>query len=205
MQQRGFTLIELLTVVFIIGVLAVIVVMGFPEMKENLALKRAAHQLSQNLRRTQEMAMSSLSLQESENCSSPFPAAKGYGIYIDLLGLGNKNYKLYADTAGDTNISDCPTYEENQEPCFGYFTAADCVVKTIAIEEKGVVLKEIKNTIYPSNQAKISVNFKPPNPDVTIKWMQSDKNEVEIVLALENKPEKTKSVLVNQAGMIAIK
>ena len=180
----GFSLIEMLAVIFIISVLSAVIIANFGDIREQLALRRATHQFVQDLRRAQEMAMSS---KQAEGCTLP---AKGYGIYVDIL-TDNKSYKLYADTAAD----DLGEWE--------YYTLADCVVETINIEEKGVIIKEINN--IEGGAQMISINFKPPNPNINIKWLQSDKNEVEIVLALEKNPDKTKTIAVNKAGMIEIK
>ena len=184
-KKNGFSLIEILAVVAIIIVFSSVVTANFSEARGQLALKRAAHQMIQDIRRAQEMAMSSAEFKESENCSPPLPVAKGYGIFINLESGpdpgDNKNYILYADKNGDENYS-----------------SADCIIKTISIEEKGIVIKEIQNT---SGQ-NVTINFKPPNPNTSIKWLNEIKNEVEIVLALEANQLKTKTVVVNRAGML---
>lgn len=252
----GFTLIELLVVIAIIFILSSVMVANFGAARGQLALKRAAHQMVQDLRRAQEMAMSSAQLEEAESCSclygscsgtcqgcdtlgeadcgTTYPgcswtpgggsndiggtcgngscsgnastcgsscplgcswsgsgicSSKGYGIYLNI-SADNKSYKLYADTAGD----------EEDVSEWGYYTPADCIVKTINIQEKGVIIKEINTP----NQ-KVSINFKPPNPDINIKWLQDNKNEVEIVLALETDQSKTKTVVINRAGMLEIR
>ncbi len=79
------------------------------------------------------MAMSAV--KESGSCSN----AKGYGIYINV-STSNKSYKLYADTTADTGL-DCGTYPPTE--CWEYYNSTDCVVETINIQEKGVIIKEI--------------------------------------------------------------
>lgn len=186
MKNNGFSLVELLVTVFIVALLSSIAIVNFGDIKEQLALKRAAHQLIQDLRRAQEMAVSP---RKSGKCS-PLLLEKGYGIYIDIPA-DNKGYKLYADTADDGSSS----FE------WGYYTPADCVIETIYIQEKGVIIQQITNT---DGGVKVSVNFTSPNPTTKIKWIADGMDEVEIVLALEAKPSKTKTVVVNKAGMIAI-
>lgn len=195
----GFTLLEVLMVIAIIIVFSTLTVVSFNTVREQLALKRAAHQMVQDLRRAQEMAMSSAEFKETENCYSPLPTAKGYGIYLDIP-TSNKSYKLYADTAADTGL-DCETYFPTE--CWEYYNSADCVVETINIQEKGVIIKEIKNT--DGGVQKVSINFKPPNPSIKIKWLLDNINEVEIVLALESEQSKTKTVVVNRTGLLEIR
>lgn len=198
MRKNGFSLLELLVVVAIIIVLASVAIVNFSEVRGQLALKRAAHQLMQDIRKAQEMAMSSLSLEEAENCSSPFPPAKGYGVYIDRLE-SNKSYKLYADTS--TASTDCETYPPTE--CWEYYDAADCVVQTITIQETGVFIANILNTA--GGVQKMSANFKPPNPTIKIKWLSLVMDEVEIVLALESDQTKTRSVVINKAGLLQVR
>jgi len=196
MIKNGFSLIEMLVVIFIIALLSSVVVANFSGVRGQLALKRAAHQMVQDLREAQEMAMSSI--KESGGCSN----AKGYGIYINV-STSNKSYKLYADTAADTNIIDCPDYSGPGTECWEYYTSADCIVRTINIQEKGVIIKEILNTT--GGVQKTSINFKPPNPNVKIKWLLDSMDEVKIILALEAEQSKTKTVVINRVGMLEIR
>lgn len=199
MKKNGFSLLELLVVIFIIGLFASIVVSGFNEVRNRLALKRAANQLVQDLRKAQEMAMSSAELKEGEGCSLPL-AAQGYGIYINT-STDNKSYKLYADTTSDAGW-DCETYSGPGTECWEYYNSADCVVQTVYIQEKGVIVKEILNTT--GGVPKTGINFKPPNPNIKIKWLRDDMDEVKIVLALETKLSETRTVVINRAGMAQI-
>ncbi|MBU4274231.1 prepilin-type N-terminal cleavage/methylation domain-containing protein [Patescibacteria group bacterium] len=194
-KQNGFTLIEMVVVIGIIIVLVSITVANFSEVRGQLALKRAAHQLMQDLRKAQEMAMSSAGLNGTGDCSLP---VRGYGIYIDCL-TDNKSYKLYADTTADTGF-DCETYPPTE--CWEYYNPPDCIIETLFIQENGVIIKEINNT---TGGGRISINFKPPNPNIKIKWLLSIADEVEIVLALESDQTKTKTVIANRIGLLQIK
>jgi hypothetical protein len=131
-----------------------------------------------------------ISSRQTEDCGDL--SAKGYGLYINIQPPqgDNRSYILYADTAGDD--------EEEWE----YYTPADCVIKTITIAEKGVIIQEIQNT---DPNKKVSINFKPPNPNVNIKWLQPSKDEVKIVLALDTDSSKTITVAVNRAGVLEVK
>lgn len=251
MQKNGFSLVELLIVISIIGVILSIGLLNYPAMRQQLALNRAAHQLVQEIRRAQGMAMSATELKEGDCSFSSLPLqfafvsndsliksnpsivladilaqvrllneqlilgetpvpSKGYGIYINLSNPdGAKSYKLYADTMGD-NSADCQY--PNTPPCWEYYNSGDCIYKNISIEEKGIIIKEINNIDVGSTGTggiqKVSINFRPPNPDTNIKWLAPGADGVEIVLAIESDPDdssKQKTVAVNRAGLIEVK
>lgn len=206
-KKNGFSIIELLAVVFIIGVLSSIVVFNYQQARSQLALNRAAHQLVQDIRFAQELAMSSKELKEAEgtcylpmhfaSIGDPVPLVptskipKGYGIYININGGSGSDvsYIMYADTSGGSNPDD-----------WNFYTSADCVVRTIWIQETGVVIKSIN-----TSNKKVSINFTPPNPNINIKWLADNQDAIEITLGLKNDSSKTKIVSVNRAGLIEIK
>ncbi|MFH1180984.1 MAG: type II secretion system protein [bacterium] len=87
---KGFTLVELAVVVGIILLFSVLIFPNFKSGRKNLALLRSASKLSQDIRRAQNMAMSS----------------KGsFGIKIDK---NSSNYILFIDSNNDHiyNISE---------------------------------------------------------------------------------------------------
>ncbi|MBU2539797.1 type II secretion system GspH family protein [Patescibacteria group bacterium] len=209
MQKNGFSLVELLVVISIIGVILTIGFLNFPAMRRQIALERAAHQLVQEIRRAQGMAMSAIELKEEDCPSSPLQFAKGYGIYINLdPSVGSdKNYGLYADTTAGT---DCQFPDTS--PCWEYYNLGDCMYKSISIEEKGIIIKQINNIDIGSTGTagveKVSINFRPPNPDTNIKWLALIEEGVDIVLAIESDPDdllNQKTITVNRAGLINIK
>lgn len=222
-KKNGFVLAELLVVIFVIATLTAVIIVNFSSIRDELALKRTVYQFAQDVRRAQEMAMSLMKLkpedvENPESCSLPFHfadlgsfweleqtflQAEGYGIYINP-NENNISYKLYADTAPDPTLEECENCPcPPGKPCFGYYSSGDCIVKTIAIQEKGVVIQKINNT--DAGVQKVSINFKPPSPDVNIKWLQGDKNEVEVVFALKSDLSRTKTVSVSRTGLIEIR
>jgi prepilin-type N-terminal cleavage/methylation domain-containing protein len=98
----GFTLIELMVVMVIITIITTIVLMNYRGGDQQLALNRAANKLAQDIRRAQEMAISS---REDDPCD---PAAAGYdfqGSYgIQLKGGWPSRYLLLADCNNDKNL-----------------------------------------------------------------------------------------------------
>jgi prepilin-type N-terminal cleavage/methylation domain-containing protein len=91
-MRKGFTLIELLVVTSIIVFLTALILPNYRQGDKKLALERSVHKLAQDVRRVQDMALSSKEFQ------GQVPA--GYGIYL------NKNqptqYVLFADLDGDS-------------------------------------------------------------------------------------------------------
>lgn len=189
-KKLGFTLTEILIVCTIIAILTGIIVIGHQSAKGQLALQRSANKLAQEIRRAEEMAMSAKEC-EIEGCGEDNPKG-GYGIHFEKYSAqGATNYYiyLYADTTPPDERYD------SSDP------------KEIISLEKGVKVKDVKlkkpgNEISPDN---ISINFKPPDPTVSLKKGNGeDFNEVEITLALEDKESQTKTIIANKAGLITV-
>ena len=92
--NKGFTLIEILVVLSIISLLTILTFTQYRTGQKSFALQRAAHQMAQDIRRAQEMAMSAKEC-FPEICGeieSIIP--DGYGVYFET---GLTNYDLYAD------------------------------------------------------------------------------------------------------------
>lgn len=186
MYNKGFTLIELLIVVAIIVILPAVVVSNFPQIKSQFALSRSVYKLAQDIRKVQNMALSSTPHKDSFNLLRP---VAGYGMYMDVNALGNKKYILYADNADNGG--------GNQR-----YDDLDYVVSVIDFRasEQGVIIKEISNTH--GNAA--SINFGSPAGDVAISEINPGKSDVRIVLGLEGDTAKTRSVVVNTSGLIEV-
>lgn len=89
-MSKAFTLIELLMVTAIIMMLTALLLSNYRSGDKGLALQRSASKLSQDLRRSQEMAMS------SKRVSGAIPY--GFGIYFNIFTPGY--YILFADLDG---------------------------------------------------------------------------------------------------------
>lgn len=186
-KNRGFTIMEALIVVSIVIILPAIVISNFPQIKKQFALTRVAYKFSQDLREAQNLALSSVPYE--------YPAGilwtiNGYGVYIGISALGNKNYIIYADDNNDT------AYPNR------YNISFDPIVKTfdLSLSEPEVVIKEINNV----SGNEVSINFSPPNPDIVITSLNSGQNKVDIVFALESDLTKTKTVSINTSGLIKV-
>jgi prepilin-type N-terminal cleavage/methylation domain-containing protein len=172
-MKDGFTLIELLTVLAIIFTLTSISLPFYRTAQKQYLLESAAQKFVQDIRRAQEMAISA---RICGPCGNKVPP--GYGIYLQQ---GNTSYFIYADT----------------NPAQGneIYDGGDVIVETISFES-GVFIKNV-------NPSSLSINFKPPDPKISIIGPPSV-DEVSIVLSLLTDNSKTKTIRVNKAGLIYV-
>ena len=198
-SERGITLVEILVVVFIIALFSSILIADFPKIRRQFALTRAVYKMNQDLRRALDMGLSG---QQIKDVNGNAINVQGYGVYINLddFRLGNKKYIIYADTNNDQQ------YDSSDTIC-GQQSNQDCIIEKIDFikAESGVKIKEIKNT--KDNNQWVDINFKPPNPTVTITKLSSltpDTNQVQIIFALESDSLTYRTVFVNIAGLIEI-
>jgi len=183
MRNSGFTLVEILVAISIIILLSGIVLVNYRTGERQFALQRSATKLASDIRRAQEMAMSTEECIHLTACPGGGVPAGGYGIYIDKSVTDS--YKIYADDGTPVNKQ------------YQYKSGED--IETISLE-KGVY---IKNLDPPS--ANFSINFRPPDPTIDIKdEIGAGKDNVTITIALEAEPSKTKTIKVNKVGRIDI-
>lgn len=180
----GFAMVEVLVVISIITVLVAVTITNFPKIRSQLALSRATYIFAENVRKTQQMALSAVPYRDSLGAEQEI---NGYGVYVDLIDLGNKKYIIYADKSLG-----------NKE-----YDSLDYVIEIIdfSSSEDGVIIKEI-NSVF-SNQ--VSINFGFPKIEVSINQLNQGQNNVEVVFALESDQTKTKSFLVSTSGLIEVK
>lgn len=141
-NSKGFTLVEILIVVSIVIVLSVIVLTNYEFGGYQFALQRSAYKLSQDLRRAQEMAMS------SKTFGSSVPAG-GYGIYLEHQ---TDIFILFAD------INNNGHYETNE------------LVETLELEESTQISQIclIEESGDPSCNcgSDLDIVFVPPSPTI---------------------------------------
>jgi len=165
MTSKAFTLIELIVVVSIITLMTALILPNYREGERQLALQRSAYKLAQDLRRAQEMALS------SQKFDKEVPA--GYGIYL------NKSqpfqYILFADLDNGKDYDAGETVE-------------------ILQLERQIQISSL------SPVSPLTIVFTPPDPQIYI----SGGNVATVVLRPKTDLTKTKSVIVNKAGLIAV-
>ncbi len=183
-HEQGFTLIELLVVIAIITILPLVVVSDFPGIRLKFALSRAVHTFAQDVRNTQDLALSSFDFVDRFGVAQDI---SGYGIFVDLTSLGNAQYVIYAD----------------HYPGNGSYDQLDYIVKTVdfGTQEQGIIISQIGNV--QGQQA--SINFVPPNPDISITELSGSNTSVDIVFSLESDPEVFKMVSINKSGLVEVR
>ena len=196
----GLTLIELLVVISIMMTMTAVVFVNYRPGNQQLALNRSASKLAQDIRRAQEMAMSSAEV----NGVVP----DGIGVLIALeagppppLGIEKSRFKyyIYADFNEDKKFSG---------------TIVDTLIDIVDFEP-GVLVQTIKIDgimPVPATLQRHYIYFMPPDPEVTILKrlgaVAAGSTEigswVDIILTLETDSSKTKTVVVNSAGLIYV-
>lgn len=95
MNKKGFTLIELLVAVSIISLISLIILPDFRAGEEQLAVRRETNKLAQDLRRAEEMAIS------SREFAGQIPG--GYGLFFKKTEP--RHYIIFADVDNDKKYS----------------------------------------------------------------------------------------------------
>ncbi len=124
-KQCGFTLMEAIVSLTLIAILSAVVLPNYTNIRSQFALLRDAYALAQNLRITQEMAISARKVEGSV----PF----SYGIHISTIE-DNQGYLIYADINGDQQ----------------YVVNVDQIVEEVELN-KGIVLQEIPTNFLSIN------------------------------------------------------
>jgi len=186
-NEAGFTLAELLIVITIVLFLFPMVITNYNRGEKQFSLYRSAHNLSQDLRDTQEMAMTGQLTPVGFGQSFP---AGGYGLYFKA---NEDSYILFADCDGD-----------NEYDSEGI--AATCADATsVSGESYPEKIQEfsMESGIFISNIVPLSpltITFLPPTPIITINPQPFD-NQAVISLKLNGK---TKTVSINTVGLIDV-
>jgi len=190
MNQKGFTLLEITVVVLIIGLLATIILASYRGGEKQSALLRSTHRLAQDLRRAEEMAISSRKTPEGLPFEGVFPKG-GYGVYFVK---DSDSYILFADCDGDGDYYSLEGPFSCDEADFHEGKHCKETLEELSLEE-GVKIKEL---FLLSLENSLSITFIPPDPIVTI----SGGNEAIITLCLKDDESIFRTITVNKAGLI---
>ena len=181
-MEQGFTIIELLVVIAIIAVLAAVALSNFPQVKLQFSLSRVAYKFDQDVRRSQNLALSAVQYKDSFGNVQP---VYGYGVLVDTTNLGNKKYLIYADKNGNQAY-------DNQ----------DYVVETVDLSasEPGIIIKEIDQISGTST----SINTNEANLATNIANLSVGQTQVSVVFALESNPATTRTISINTVGSVTV-
>lgn len=195
-KKQGITLVEIAVSVFIIAIFSLMVISNFPRIQKQLALSQATHKIAQDIRRAEDLGFSGAQVSEDFD-------AKGYGVFVSCIPNAADPYPINWFIYADTN-----------EPADKRYTdMEDYVVETVSIFNSGVFIKKSYDIDNPSiNINYLSINFNPPNPDVTIMASYEINPEnfiviekgVKIVMSLIQDPSMEKIVFINSSGLIEI-
>ena len=140
------------------------------------------------------MAMSMAECTQSIGCSACAPPATGcsgvdgtpsggYGIYF--TESTDNRFIIYADTGAPEGRRDPEGDEDFDAPIF--------LAEEIYISRVGTTAN------------KVNINFKPPDPEITMKWdVAGEADFVEIDISLRADPTRTKTITINKAGLVSI-
>lgn len=120
-EERGFTLIELLVAIAIVILLTGIITPSWKTSQDSLALQRSAVKVSQDVKRTSELAL------RAQWFSCATGRISGYGIYFSVSSPNS--YIIFADC------------NNNQT----YNAGADGVVETINLESRIAIVAASQN------------------------------------------------------------
>lgn len=194
-MNKGFTMVEFLVVMFIIGILSSVLFFNWKSGEEMFALQSSAYKLAQNIREAQEMAMSA---KICAVCGGIVPPR--YGIYTHSPDPDSNFYRLFADINNDGMIVYPNPLPED-----------DIVIKTINYES-GVYLSEVilPDDCSPKGPKRGYLTFMPPDP-ITEIWVgklghpfppvKCSKITLQLSVGASGP---TKSVIINQAGLVYI-
>jgi type II secretory pathway pseudopilin PulG len=174
-KTKGFTLIELLVIVSITVLMTVVVFSNYGKNNEIFALERSSQKLAQDLRRTQEMAMSGLEGDAS---------TAGYGMYFNNTAGNQSQYLIYMEN--NTNMY--------------YESGTDDIKETINLES-GIQICDIKDNTSSANY--LSISFEPPNP-LTYVGGNPSGHEASIVICMTSDNSQTRTIKVNNVGRVEV-
>lgn len=172
------TLVELLVVIAIISVMSSIVFADFSSSEGKLALKRAVYQVAQDIRETEEMALSSAT-EAGVACGTPKKIC-GYGLRFNAAE-SPASYLIYLEC----NI-DCANNNYSHD-------GNDKDIRRVNLEKK---IKIQQLSVSP-----LDIVFRAPDPTV---WINNINWGAEAVITLVSPQNETRAVKVNSVGRVEL-
>ena len=174
-MKKGFTLVELMVSVAVVGILSASVLIGWRPARAMFHLRHAAFQVAGDLRRTQQLSLST----HQFNCQTlPPENYTGFGLYINTSTP--TSYQVFENCSSDNHTWDSGETKETL-----YFP-------------KGVIIQGLKKG--GTSVSSLSILFVPPNPDTYIDETSSG-TEAEITLT---NGASTAVIKINNSGRIEI-
>lgn len=177
-MSKGISVVELMVSVLIMALLAGAVFVNWRPAEETFSLIRSAHQLAGDIRRVQQLSISTR-IFVCEDIDADY---SGYGFYLNTTSPGQ--YLIFENCGRDDRL---------------YVEANDKLLETLYFEE-GV---QVQSITVGSSVSSASVLFIPPDPKV---YINDQVSGVEAVITLEliDDVSQTKEVKINNGGRIEI-
>lgn len=159
-SSKGFTLAELMIVISIVSVISTVVMFGYRQFSDRLALTSAAQEIAISIREAQSYGVS---VRQSSVSSQDFD--KGYGIYFSVDDPSY--YYLFVDLNDDQKY-------ENPSNCTGECVSKNEIRNSVRISQVcGASFGgSISCPVNPSVRA-LNVSFIRPNPDARVRFTNS--------------------------------
>jgi len=179
-MRKGFTLIELLITISVITIISSALLLSNKQSEDNLRLKRAAFQLTQDIRYYQGLALSF----PAENITCPNSSYKpcGFGLHFET----NQNtYTLFTDCSQNCSASN---YR---------LTGADDKINNAVSLGANIEICSLSSP-------QLDIVFVPPNPLVYLNSQKWTNSESYIILCLITNPNIKQKITINNTGKIEI-
>ena len=176
-DSKGFTLIEVMVVIIIIGILATLVLANYKTSSSGSELQYAVQRLAGEIKKAQNMAMSSYKYKEGATEEVPC----GYGVHFE----SNNSYFLWRDLARVSGDSSCATSDKE-------YNAGEKIGQDI----------NLPNNINLSFES-VDIFFMPPDPEV---FFDGDEmiNSTSMEVWDIGSPGNKKIISVNQFGLVEV-
>ena len=175
-MDKWFTLIELLVVIAIVSIISALVLPNFNLGERKFKVKASAYKLAQDLRVSQEKAMSAVEF------NGQVPSG-GYGINFIL---NSSSYIIFADTNGN-----------------GKYDGENEKVEEIDLGNIETTPQYSYPVEQWDSLPELSVIFLPPDPRIIIDAIKESYN-YEYMVILTDESGVSKSIKINRVGLVSI-
>ena len=187
-SNKGFTIAELVVIMGIMGLMSVIVISNQNQSADQRKLTLETRRLMQDLRKAQNMALSST----VQDCGGTSNQAVPFGIILNMDTPDR--YFLVADCyppaeAPDYTSNHIYDSNNNNDPIVSSHVFTDAVIDSV-------------NPINFSNS--LEIFFFPPNPGTAINTDETDTARASITLCGYRNPSICQSIYVNSKGAIGV-